>query len=514
MKTRGPVMLVVLDGFGIGDGGAGDAVARAHTPFFDRARAQWPAASLSTSGAAVGLPDGQMGNSEVGHMTLGAGRIIDQDITRISRFFKAHGASANAVLKDAIEAPGREGGVLHLLGLVSDGGVHSHLGHLEALCAACAELGAAPMFHAFLDGRDTPPKSAARYLAALQASLDTCGGRIASVSGRYFAMDRDGRWERVQRVFDALVHGKAKWRATDAEGALRESYDRGAGDEFVEPTLVAGGACIAEGDSVIFANFRADRARQLSAVLSGQCPERYAEHPGFAAAPKPRRFVCMTEYDAAFDLPAAFPTPQPGQILGELVAAENLPQLRMAETEKYAHVTFFFNCGREAPFPGEERVLIPSPRDVATYDHKPEMSATALTRRLLQALEQKPYAFVLVNFANPDMVGHTGVLPAAVKAVESVDACLAEIVDHVVKAGGHVLITADHGNCEQMIDPVYGGPHTAHTTNPVPVLWASADTGGRCLASGGLADVAPTLLELLGMQRPEAMTGRSLIVPE
>lgn len=514
MKTRGPVMLVVLDGFGIGDGGAGDAVARAHTPFLDRARAQWPTAKLSTSGAAVGLPEGQMGNSEVGHMTLGAGRIIDQDITRISRFFEEHGASGNAVLRDAIEAPAREGGRLHLLGLVSDGGVHSHQQHLEALCAACAELGASPVFHAFLDGRDTPPKSAARYLEALQASLDTCGGRIASVSGRYFAMDRDGRWERVQRVFDALVRGEAKWRAADAMSALRESYERGAGDEFVEPTLVEGGARIQEGDSVIFANFRADRARQLSAVLSGQCPERYAQHPGFAAAPKPARFVCMTEYDAAFDLPAAFPTPRHEQILGELLAAENRPQLRMAETEKYAHVTFFFNGGRETPFPGEERVLIPSPRDVATYDHKPEMSAPLLTRRLLQELEQKPYAFVLVNFANPDMVGHTGVLPAAVRAVESVDACLAEIVEQVLGQGGEVLITADHGNCEQMIDPAQGGPHTAHTTNPVPILWASADTGGRRLESGSLSDVAPTLLELLGMPKPALMTGRSLVVRE
>ncbi len=514
MKTRGPVMLVVLDGFGIGDGGAGDAVARAHTPFLDRARAQWPAAELETSGAAVGLPEGQMGNSEVGHMTLGAGRIIDQDITRISRFFEEHGASGNAVLKEAIELPVREGGRLHLLGLVSDGGVHSHLAHLEALCAACAELGAAPMFHAFLDGRDTPPKSAARYLEALQAGLERCGGRIASVSGRYFAMDRDGRWERVQRVFDALVRGEAKWRAADAIEALQASYQRGVGDEFVEPTLIEGGARIEAGDHVIFANFRADRARQLAAVLSGQCPERYAQRPGFADAPKLRRFVCMTEYDAAFDLPAAFPTQSHEAILGELVAAQNRPQLRMAETEKYAHVTFFFNCGREAPFPGEERVLIPSPREVATYDHKPEMSAPLLTRRLLQELEQKPYAFVLVNFANPDMVGHTGVLPAAQKAVESVDACLAEIVEQVLGKGGEVLITADHGNCEQMIDPSGGGPHTAHTTNPVPILWASPDTGGRRLANGRLSDVAPTLLELLDIPRPDSMTGRSLVVPE
>ena len=506
-----PVALIVLDGFGLGDGGRGDATAIAHAPFFARLRADYPMARIETSGEAVGLPAGQMGNSEVGHMTMGAGRVIDQDITRISKAIAAGALRTNPAITSAFDAVAKSGGRLHLMGLVSDGGVHSHQEHLYALLAECARRGVAPQVHAFLDGRDTPPQSGLSYVRALVPHVAAAGGHVASVIGRYFAMDRDNRWERISKAYAAIVDRSGE-HAHDAVEAVEKAYGRGETDEFVKPTVVDGGAPTADGDAVIFWNFRADRARELTNALTDARPLRLGEALARSHVPRLARFVCFTEYDAEFELPVAFDDEMPRRILGEIVAEAGLSQLRMAETEKYAHVTFFFNCGLETPFPGEDRVLIPSPRDVATYDHKPEMSAQPLTEALLRKLAEHEYAFVLVNFANPDMVGHTGVLPAAVKAVETIDACLERVCEAVVAQGGSLLITADHGNCEQMIDPETGGPHTAHTTNPVPIWWVTPGPATRRLRDGTLADLAPTVLELLGLPKPAEMTGRSLLV--
>jgi 2,3-bisphosphoglycerate-independent phosphoglycerate mutase len=505
-----PVLLVVLDGFGIGDGSGGDATARAHAPFLARAKRLYPMAQLETSGEAVGLPPGQMGNSEVGHMTMGAGRVIDQDITRISKAIADGALETNPAVQGALAAVKRSGGRLHLMGLVSDGGVHSHVSHLGALLELCGRHAVPPLVHAFLDGRDTPPRSGAGYLRALLPRVAAAKGAVATVIGRYYAMDRDNRWERIALAYDAIVARKGR-EAAGALEAVEAAYARGEGDEFVAPTVVAGGAPLCDGDAVIFFNFRADRARELTNAITNAAPKRIP--PSFVRS-KPVRvssFVCFTEYDADYRLPVAFTDEIPHRILGELVAEAGLSQLRIAETEKYAHVTFFFNCGLEAPFPGEDRVLIPSPRDVPTYDHKPEMSAVEVTEELVRRLKEREYAFVLVNYANPDMVGHTGVLPAAIKAVETIDACLDRVAQTVLALGGCALVTADHGNCEQMIDPATGEPHTAHTTNPVPLYWVTANPRGRVLRNGTLADLAPTVLELLGLPRPAEMTGRSLI---
>ncbi len=504
-----PVMLIVLDGFGIGDGGPADATAQAHTPFFDRAYRSYPHARVETSGEAVGLPPGQMGNSEVGHMTLGAGRIIEQDMTRISNAIALGVLAENAPINAALEAVRESGGRLHLMGLVSDGGVHSHQRHLEALLDYCGEQGLPPLVHAFLDGRDTPPRSGLGYLEALLPHVEGCGGRVATVSGRYYAMDRDQRWERVALAYRAIVAGEGP-RAPDALQAVRDSYERGEGDEFVVPTVVEGAAPLSDGDAVIFVNFRSDRAREITNAITGVKPEAFEgqlERVPLQLAD----FVCFAEYDADFGLPVAFPFEAPRRSLGEIVAEAGLSQLRIAETEKYAHVTFFFNGGVETPFPNEDRVLIPSPRDVATYDHKPEMSALEVTAELVSRILDSEYAFVLLNYANPDMVGHTGVLDAATKAVETVDRGLETLTDAVLSRGGEVLITADHGNCELMTDPKTGEPHTAHTTNPVPILWVTEDRRGLTLRDGGLSDVAPTLLELLELPIPEEMSGRSLL---
>ncbi len=506
----GPCVLVILDGFGLGDRGGDDATAVAHTPFFDRITRDQPMARIDTSGEAVGLPPGQMGNSEVGHMTLGSGRVILQDMSRISQALAAGAARSNPVLGRAFEAAERDGTTLHLIGLVSDGGVHSHVEHLEALLAECGRRGVRAAVHVVLDGRDTPPRSGLGYVGALLPKIEAAGAHVATVSGRYWAMDRDNRWERVARAYHALVAGEGE-RAPDAEAAIEAAYARDEGDEFVKPTVIEGGTRIADGDPVIFFNFRADRARELTNALTDVRPDRFAGELERRVRVRPGVFVCFTEYDAEYGLPVAFPSEMPGRILGEILAERGLAQLRVAETEKYAHVTFFFNCGREEPFPGEDRILIPSPRDVDTYDHKPEMSALQVTEALLQRIAEDDYTFVLVNYANPDMVGHTGVLPAAVKAVETIDACLERLADVVLERGGQLLVTADHGNCEQMVDPETGEPHTAHTTNPVPLWWIGARPKGRALRDGGLSDVAPTLLELLELPQPEEMSGRSLV---
>jgi 2,3-bisphosphoglycerate-independent phosphoglycerate mutase len=367
------------------------------------------------------------------------------------------------------------------------------------------------VLHAFLDGRDTPPRSGHDHLARVLPHVLAANGCVATVIGRYFAMDRDNRWDRVGRAYHAIVcrEGIA---AGDALGAVAAAYARDEGDEFVQPSVIDGGVAIEDGDAALFFNFRSDRARELTNALTSARPSRFEAHLDRKKVARPGIFVCLTEYDAAFELPVAFAPEMPKHILGEILAAARFPQLRIAETEKYAHVTFFFNNGREAPFEGEDRVLVPSPRDVATYDHKPEMSAEPLTRALLEKLDERHYAFILVNFANPDMVGHTGVLPAAVKAVETIDRCLDRVTEKLLALGGQALVTADHGNCEQMIDPVTGGPHTAHTTNPVPIYWITRDAAGRRLQSGGLADLAPTVLALLGVPAPPEMTGHSLIV--
>jgi len=505
-----PVVLIVLDGYGLGDGGPADATARAHGPFFARMRREFPMARIETSGEAVGLPPGQMGNSEVGHMTLGAGRVIDMDMTRISKALAGGGVARNPVLDAALRLAEREERPLHLLGLVSDGGVHSHLDHLVEILRECARRGVRPALHAFLDGRDTPPSSGLGYVRRVLPEVEAARGWIATVIGRYYAMDRDNRWERVALAYHALVLGEGT-PVRGAAGAVEDAYAKGETDEFVKPRVVAGTPRIQDGDPVLFFNFRADRARELTNALTSARPDRYLGKLERKKVVQPGIFVCMTEYDAEFGLPIAFTSELPAHILPQLLAERGLAQLRIAETEKYAHVTFFFNCGLEEPFPGEHRILVPSPRDVPTYDHKPEMSAHQVTERLLAQLDETPYAFVLVNYANPDMVGHTGVLPAAVKAVETIDACLERVCEAVLAKGGELLVTADHGNCELMVDPATGEPHTAHTTNPVPIWWVTRNPRGRGLRDGGLADVAPTVLDLLGLPRPTEMTGRSLL---
>ncbi len=506
-----PVVLVVLDGFGIGDGGAADATALAQTPFFAHARATYPSARLETSGEFVGLPPGQMGNSEVGHMTMGSGRTNAQDITRITQAIAGGELANNAPIQAAIDAVEASGGTLHLMGLVSDGGVHSELHQLALLIDHLTSRGIQPAVHAFMDGRDTPPHSGSGFMRSLVSQLDRVGGHVATVGGRFYAMDRDNRWERVQRAYDAIVCGEGR-NTGDPIAAVEDAYQRGESDEFIEPTVIDGGARLVDGDAMFCFNYRADRVREITNVLTGVDPAQYAGQFERKSAPKLSAFVCLTEYDANFDLPVAFPSDIPRNGLGEIISGAGLSQLRVAETEKYAHVTFFFNGGLEEPFPGEDRILILSPRDVATYDDKPEMSAEKVTEEAVHRIADDDYAFVLINYANPDMVGHTGVLGAAIKAVETVDGGLERLAKAVLAKEGSLLVTADHGNCEMMVDPKTGEPHTAHTTNPVPVLWVANDTSGRHLRDGSLADIAPTVLDLMGLPQPEEMTGRSLIV--
>ncbi|MEE2664857.1 MAG: 2,3-bisphosphoglycerate-independent phosphoglycerate mutase [Myxococcota bacterium] len=507
----GPVVLVVLDGFGLGDEGESDATAQAQGPFFADAAARFPTAKLETSGEAVGLPPGQMGNSEVGHMTMGAGRIFEQEMTLISKALTAGAMESNEVLRGCLDAVSESGGYLHLIGLVSDGGVHSHQQHLYAMLEACGRRGISTAVHALLDGRDTPPTSGRDYVGKLVPHVEAAGAHIATVIGRYYAMDRDNRWDRIGLAYRALV-GRQGETAADALAAIDDAYARGETDEFVAPSVIDGGRAIQDDDGVLFFNFRADRAREISNALSSAMPEKFHGELVRDSVPTLATCVCLTEYDAQFELPVAFPPRIQRQILGEVLAQRGLEQLRTAETEKYAHVTFFFNGGIEEPFPGEDRVLIPSPRDVATYDHKPEMSALQVTETLIARLAEHEYDFVLINYANPDMVGHTGMLDAAVKAVEAIDRCLDRLCAAVLEAGGQLLITADHGNCELMVDPETGEPHTAHTTNPVPIYWATRDPAGRTIIDGGLADLAPTVLALMGLPIPDEMTGRSLVV--
>lgn len=503
-----PVVLLILDGWGHREDPADNALALARLPHWRALQATCPHTLIHTEGRFVGLPEGQMGNSEVGHMNLGAGRIVYQDLTRIDAAIEDGSFFGNAELQSACAAARGDGATLHLIGLLSPGGVHSHENHIFAMLELARRAGVPRVaVHALLDGRDTPPRSAEPSLRKLQALCAALGNaRIASIGGRYFAMDRDHRWERVRRGWDAIVEAQAQFHADDAITVLQAAYARGENDEFVAPTALAGAQPMRDGDAVVFMNFRADRARQLSAAFVAP------EFDGFAARrPALSRFVCLTEYDAKLPAPVAFPPDDLRHTLGEILAERGLTQLRIAETEKYAHVTFFFSGGRETPFAGEERILVPSPK-VATYDLQPEMSCPEVTACLLDAIASGRFDAIVCNLANPDMVGHSGILEAAILAAEAVDLAIGRISDAVRAAGGALLITADHGNLEMMRDPVTGQPHTAHTVGPVPLVYVGARRA-TLREGGALRDVAPTLLDLLGMPQPVEMTGSSLLQP-
>jgi len=503
-----PTLLLILDGFGLAAAGPGNAVSLAKTPVLDGLFAKYPHTRLACSGRAVGLPDGFMGNSEVGHMNIGAGRIVYQDMTRIDIAIENGEFANNSVLLELCAKARAGSGRLHLMGLVSDGGVHSHQNHIHALVALAKSQGIKDIFiHAFLDGRDTPPSSGLAYVAALEARLGESGaGTVATVTGRYYAMDRDKHYERNELAYLGLACGQGV-AVRDAATAIRDAYAAGETDEFVKPRVVVDEAGkpigqISDGDALFFFNFRADRARQISRAFFEKDFKEFAR----PYCPKLSAFATMTQYESSFPLPAAFGPQSLNGFLGQVVSENGLKQLRIAETEKYAHVTYFLNCGVEDPLPGEERVLIPSPREVPTYDHKPEMSAREVTEALLA--RRAEFDLCVCNLANLDMVGHTGIIPAAIRACETVDECVGRLVTAFLDAGGQVFLTADHGNAEEMLD-ASGGPQTAHSTNPVPLLHIDA-TGGRRLNPGKLGDIAPTILASWGLEKPAAMSGESL----
>ena len=508
--SKKPVMLMILDGFGIAEKSEGNAVALANKPNFDRLVKEYPNTQLQASGMAVGLPEGQMGNSEVGHLNIGAGRIVYQELTRITKSIEDGDFFENEALMKAMKNAKENNASLHLMGLLSDGGVHSHIGHLKGLLEFAKKEGLQKVYvHAFMDGRDVPPSSGKDFIIKAEEMMKEVGvGQIATVSGRYYAMDRDNRWERVQLAYNAIVLGEGE-KASSAVEAIDNSYHDEKTDEFVLPCVIEEDghptATIKNGDSVVFFNFRPDRARELTRAINDK------EFAGFKRETLNLTFVTMTQYDKTLEgVNIAFKSQTLVNTLGEYVSSKGLEQLRIAETEKYAHVTFFFNGGVEKENPGEERKVIPSPK-VATYDLKPEMSAYEVTDELLNRLDQDKYDMIILNFANPDMVGHTGVVQAAVKAIEAVDECLGKIVDKVLEKDGTVFITADHGNAETEIDFSTGNPFTAHTTNPVPFVWVSNNIDGRTLKSGKLADIAPTMLNVMNLEVPEEMTGECLI---
>lgn len=508
-RPQRPAVLCILDGWGWRPEEGDNAIALAKPGNFNRMMSECPHALLSTSGRSVGLPSGQMGNSEVGHMNIGAGRVVLQDLPRIDDAVAGSALSERPALKELIAKATAAGGAVHLMGLLSPGGVHSHQGHIAALVRILAGAGLPVFIHAFLDGRDTPPKSALGFLETFEKAIgDLKGVRIATISGRYYAMDRDKRWDRVAKAYAAVVDAKGE-NADDAAAAIRASYKNNVTDEFVLPTVVGDYAGASDGDALLFANFRADRAREISLSLLD---------PGFEGFPRKRvvKFSAaagLTEYSVPLKafMTSIFPPEDIRETIGEYAAERGLKQLRIAETEKYAHVTFFLNGGREEPFSGEDRILVPSPR-IATYDLKPEMSAFEVTDKLEAAILSEKYDLIVVNYANPDMVGHTGILAAAEEAVHAIDACLGRLRAAVEKTGGVLLITADHGNVEMMRDPETGAAHTAHTTFDVPIIVVNCKKR-IALADGRLADVAPTLLDLMGLAKPEAMSGRSLIEP-
>ena len=510
--SKKPVVLMVLDGYGLSSNPEGNAIAMAETPVMDKLMKECPFVEGQASGMAVGLPDGQMGNSEVGHMNIGAGRIIYQDLTRITKAIDDGDFFQNEVLLQAMENCKKNNSDLHLWGLLSDGGVHSHITHLYGLLEMAKKNGLSNVYvHAFLDGRDTPPASGKSFVEALQQKMDEIGvGKIASLSGRYYAMDRDNNWDRVEKAYNSLVKGEGV-QATDAVQAMADSYANDVTDEFVLPTvIVENGAplsVVKPNDSVIFFNFRPDRAREMTKAF---CDDKFT---GFDRQFLPLTFVCFKDYDETIpNKLIAFQKEEITNTFGEFLAANGLKQLRLAETEKYAHVTFFFNGGVEDPNVDEFRLLVNSPKDVATYDLKPEMSAPEVGMDLVEAIKSDKYDVIVINFANPDMVGHTGVIPAAVKAVERVDELVGEAVKAVEETDGVMFICADHGNAEKMLDYETGKPHTAHTTNPVPFILVNAGEGVSLREGGCLADIAPTLIDIMGLEQPKEMTGKSLIV--
>ena len=506
-------MLMILDGFGDNKNKDGNAIKLANTPNIDKLMKKYPNTDIFTSGLHVGLPEGQMGNSEVGHTNIGAGRIVYQELTRITKSIEDGDFFSNPEFIAAIENCKKYNSKLHILGLVSDGGVHSHNRHLYGLLEMAKRRDFEDVYvHCFLDGRDTPPASAETYVAELQEKMKEKGvGKIASLSGRFYAMDRDKRWQRVQKCYDALVNGEGE-KAGDQIKAIEDSYQKEVFDEFVVPTVMCNGnepvAKIEENDSVIFFNFRPDRAREITRALVDP------EFDGFETKKMNLYYVCFTSYDETMpNVHIAFKKEPLKNTFGEVVSEAGLTQLRIAETEKYAHVTFFFNGGEEKQYPGEDRILVPSPK-VETYDMKPEMSAYEVTDKVCEALENDKYDVVILNFANTDMVGHTGSIQAAIKAVEAVDECVGKIVKIIEEKQGNLLITADHGNAEQMIDYKTGEPHTAHTTNPVPIILVTANKEYKLKENGKLADLAPTMLDLMGIKQPEEMTGESLLIRE
>lgn len=510
--NKAPTVLVIIDGFGYREENQHNAVAAAKAPFFQSLWNNNPKTLIHTSGMFVGLPEGQMGNSEVGHMTLGAGRVVYQNFTRINKAISDGDFFTNTVFCEAIDKAVEAGKAVHIMGLLSPGGVHSHEDHINAMLKMAAQRGATKIYiHASLDGRDCPPRSAQSSLEKTQALCDELGvGKIATVIGRFYSMDRDQRWDRVEQAYNLMVDGAAEFTASDPLNALQAAYERDENDEFVQATSIveegASAATIEDGDALIFMNFRPDRARQISHAIVDK------EFDGFERnrVPELSTFVMTTEFEANLEVPCAYPPENLANSFGEYLATQNKQQLRIAETEKYAHVTFFFSGGREELFDGEERILIPSPK-VNTYDQMPEMSAYEVTEKLLEAIASGKYDSIICNYANCDQVGHTGNFEASVKAVEVVDSCLQQVVEAVAQQGGQVLITADHGNVEEMFDEASNQPHTQHTTLPVPLIYA----GGQDLAldkDGSLADVAPTLLALMGLDQPKEMSGRSLLI--
>ena len=508
--SKKPVMLMILDGFGIAANSNGNAVSIAKKPNIDKFLKEYPHTELQASGMSVGLPDGQMGNSEVGHLNIGAGRIVYQELTRITKSIEDGDFFENEALLKAMKNAKDNNSALHLMGLLSDGGVHSHINHLKGLLEFAKKEGLKKVYvHAFMDGRDVPPSSGLDYILQTENMMKEIGvGKIATVSGRYYAMDRDNRWERVELAYNALVLGKGNTAASAVE-AIENSYKEEKTDEFVVPcVLLEDGkptATINNNDSVVFFNFRPDRAREITRAINDQ------DFSGFNRDNLSLTFVTMTQYDKTLEgVNIAFKPQTLVNTLGEYVASKGLKQLRIAETEKYAHVTFFFNGGVEKENDGEERALISSPK-VATYDLKPEMSAYEVTDELLKRLDEDKYDMIILNFANPDMGGHTGIVEAAVKAIEAVDECAGKVINKVLEKDGTVFVTADHGNAEIMIDEKTGNPFTAHTTNPVPFVWIANDINARSLNTGKLADIAPTMLEVMGVEAPKEMTGVSLI---
>lgn len=497
-------LLTILDGWGIGPNPEVDAIFQAKTPVYDRFIEQYPNARLTTFGEDVGLPDGQMGNSEVGHLNIGAGRIVYQELARINKAIRENTLGQMPAITQLIEYANEHSKPIHLMGLLSDGGVHSHIDHAIALCHILAKGGVKEIYiHAFMDGRDTDPRAGADYIRKLEEGIKGTNACLATVIGRYYAMDRDLRWERIRRAYDLLVSGKGK-KYVDGITALKESYKEGITDEFIEPILIEEKGLIKKEDGVLFFNFRTDRPRQIVRALT---QEDFEEHEMKAL---PLKMVTMLQYDQKFkDISVVYEKENLQHTLGEHLSAKGLSQVRIAETEKYPHVTFFFNGGREKPFEGEDRILIPSPK-VATYDLAPEMSANEITNAICQRIEDNPPDFICLNYANADMVGHTGDFNAAISACETVDNCLGKLVDQALKADYEILVIADHGNSDIMKNED-GSPNTAHTTSPVPIIYISDNPGNRQLESGKLADIAPTILSLMGIAPPEAMTGQILV---